>query len=57
MEFPNTTPVVNVEAIDGSTFLHDVAAKSYLPLVVELDKLALPAPASHALIRKIHEEL
>jgi hypothetical protein len=57
MEFPNTTPVVNLEAIDGSTFLHDVAARSYLPLVAELDKLALSAPASQALIREIHREL
>lgn len=57
MEFPNTTPVVNVEAIDGSTFLHDGAAKSYLPLMTELDRLALSAPASQALMRKILEEL
>lgn len=57
MEFPNTTPVVNVEAIDGRVFLHDEVANSYLPRVVELDKLALSAPASQALIRKIHEEL
>ena len=57
MEFPNTSPVVNVEAIAGSTFLHDGAAKSYLPLVMELDRLALSAPASQALMRKILEEL
>ena len=57
MEFPNTTPVVNVEAIDGRVFLHDEPAKSYLSFVATLDKLALSAPASQALIRKIHEEL
>jgi hypothetical protein len=57
MEFPNTTPVVNVEAIDGSVFLHDEAAKSYVRLAVELDKLALSAPASQALIEEIHREL
>jgi transcriptional regulator with XRE-family HTH domain len=57
MEFPNTTPVVNVEAIEGSVFLHDAAAKSYLRLAAELDRLALSAPASQALIEKIHEEL
>jgi transcriptional regulator with XRE-family HTH domain len=57
MEFPNTTPVVNVEAINGSVFLHDEAARSYLPSVAELDKLALSASASQALIHKIHEEL
>jgi transcriptional regulator with XRE-family HTH domain len=56
MEFPNTSPVVNVEAIDGSVFLHDAAAKSYLHMAAELDRLALSAPASQALIEKIHEE-
>lgn len=57
MEFPNTTPVVNVEAIDGSVFLHDGAAMTYLDLAAELDKLALSAPASVALMREICEEL
>lgn len=57
MEFPNTTPVVNVEAIDGSVFLHDEAARTYLGLAAELDKLALSAPASLALMREIYEEL
>jgi transcriptional regulator with XRE-family HTH domain len=57
MEFPNASPVVNVEAIDGSAFLHDEAANCYLPHVAELDKLALSASASQALMRKIHEEL
>jgi transcriptional regulator with XRE-family HTH domain len=57
MEFPHTTPVVNVEAIDGSVFLHDQAAMTYLDLAVELDKLALSAPASLALMRAICEEL
>jgi len=57
MEFPNTGPVVNVEAIDGSVFLHDEVAKSYLRLAAELDKLALSASASQALIEAIHKEL
>lgn len=56
MEFPNTTPVVTVEGIDGNVFLQDEAAESYLPVLAELDKLALSAPASQALLRKIHEE-
>lgn len=56
MEFPNTAPVVNVEAIDGRVFLHDEPAKRYLSLLGELDKLALSAPASQALLRKVHEE-
>jgi hypothetical protein len=57
MEFPNTTPVVNVEAIDGSVFLHDEAARTYLDLAAELDKLTLSAPASVTLMREIYEEL
>jgi transcriptional regulator with XRE-family HTH domain len=57
MEFPNTTPVVNVEAIDGSVFLHDEAARTYLDLAAELDKLTLSAPASLTLMREIYEEL
>ncbi|MFC4854261.1 helix-turn-helix domain-containing protein [Actinophytocola glycyrrhizae] len=57
MEFPNTSPVVNVEAIDGSVFLHDETAESYVRLAAELDKLALSASASQALIDEIHKEL
>lgn len=56
MEFPNTNPVVTIEATEGSVFLHDEAAGGYLPLVAELDRLALSASASQALIREIHEE-
>lgn len=57
MEFPNTSPVVNVEATYGSLYLHDGAAESYLGLAAGLDRLALSVPASLALIREIHEEL
>jgi transcriptional regulator with XRE-family HTH domain len=57
VEFPNATPVVNVEAIDGSVFLHDEVAKTYLGLAAELDRLAMSAADSQALMRKIHEEL
>ena len=39
-----------------TAFLQDEAAESYLPVLAELDKLALSAPASQALLRKIHEE-
>lgn len=56
MEFPNTTPVVTVEAIGGTVFLQDEAAKTYLPVLAELDKLALSASASQALLREIYEE-
>ena len=56
MEFANTSPVVNVEATEGSFYLHDEAAAKYRRLAAELDRLTLPAPASQALIEKIHEE-
>jgi len=56
MEFPTTAPVVNVEAIDGSFYLHDEVANAYLDLAAKLDKLALSATASEALMRKIYEE-
>jgi transcriptional regulator with XRE-family HTH domain len=56
MEFPATAPVVNVEAIDGSFYLYDEVANAYLDLAAKLDKLALSATASEALMRKIYEE-
>jgi transcriptional regulator with XRE-family HTH domain len=57
LEFPNTSPVVNVEAIFGSLFLHDETAESYLGLAQTLDRIALFPAASQALIEEIHEEL
>jgi transcriptional regulator with XRE-family HTH domain len=57
MEFPNTSPVVNVEARNGSAFLHDEVAETYLGLVSQLDRIALSAPASLALVRNILEEV
>lgn len=57
MEFPNTTPVVNVEARNGSVFLHDEVAETYHELAGQLDKISLSAPASLAMLRNIHEEV
>lgn len=57
MEFPNTSPVVNVEATDGSLYLHDETAKRYLDLASQLDKLSLSVSESLALMRAIYEEL
>lgn len=57
MEFANTAPVVNVEATEGSLFLHDEVALEYLVLLDALDKLALSPTASQALIEAIHKEL
>jgi Domain of unknown function (DUF5753)/Helix-turn-helix domain len=56
MEFPNTTPVVNVEARNGSLYLHDEIAATYLGLAGQLDKIALSAPESLAMLRKLVEE-
>jgi transcriptional regulator with XRE-family HTH domain len=57
MEFPNTSPVVNVEARNGSLYLHDEIAETYLGLVGQLDRIALSAPESMALIRNVLEEV
>lgn len=52
MEFPNTSPVVNVEALNGSVFLHNEVAESYLALRDELGRMALSAPASLNMMRE-----
>jgi transcriptional regulator with XRE-family HTH domain len=57
LEFANTTPVVYVEARNGSLYLHDESAESYLELVGKLDMIALPAPASLAMLRSVLEEV
>ncbi|HEX6356136.1 helix-turn-helix transcriptional regulator [Actinophytocola sp.] len=57
MEFPNTTPVVNVEARNGSVFLLDEVAESYVELARQLDRIALSAPASLAMLGKVFEEV
>jgi hypothetical protein len=56
MEFPNATPVVNVEARNGSLYLHDEIALTYLDLAGQLDRIALSAPASLAMMGKLLEE-
>jgi hypothetical protein len=56
MEFPNATPVVNVEARNGSLYLHDEIALTYLDLAGQLDRIALSAPASLAMRGKLLEE-
>lgn len=57
MEFPHASPVVNVEARNGSVFLHDEVAETYLSLLERLDKVALSAPASLAMLKKTLEEM
>ena len=57
MEFSRTSPVVNIEMRTGGLYLHDDAAEAYLSLVDRLDKVALSATASLAMLRKTHEEL
>lgn len=56
MEFSNTLPVVNVEARNGSMFLHGAVAETYLFLLDQLDRTALSAPASLAMLQKTLEE-
>jgi len=57
LEFANTTPVVYVEAKHGSLYLHDDIAQTYQPLLASLEKEALSASASTALLREIVEEI
>jgi hypothetical protein len=57
LEFPDTAPVVNIEAWNGSLYLHDAVAKAYLGLVARLEKIALSGPASLAMLRNILEEV
>lgn len=57
MEFPNTTPVVNIEARNGSLYLHDEVAGTYLGLVGKLESVSLSAPASLAMLKSILEEV
>jgi transcriptional regulator with XRE-family HTH domain len=56
MEFAQTSPVVNVEARNGSVYLHDEAASTYIALLAKLDKIALSATASLAMLRRAIEE-
>lgn len=56
MEFSQTSPVVNVEARNGSVYLHDEAARTYIDLLGKLDKIALSATASLAMLRGAIEE-
>lgn len=57
MEFASTSPVVHVEAWNGSLYLHDEVAEAYLAVLEKLDKIALSASASLAMLRKILEEV
>lgn len=57
MEFSSTSPVVNVEAWNGSLYLHDAVAEAYLAMVDKLGKVSLSAPASLAMLKKIVEEV
>lgn len=56
MEFPRTSPVVYVEAWNGSLFLHDEVAESYFSLLRMLDKMALSTAESQVFLRKMLEE-
>jgi transcriptional regulator with XRE-family HTH domain len=57
MRFPRTTPVVYVEAWNGSLFLYEKVAEAYLSLVHKLDKWSLSVPESQVMLRKRLEEM
>jgi transcriptional regulator with XRE-family HTH domain len=57
IEFANTSPVVHVEARNGGIFLHDEVADGYHSLLEKLDKAALSAAASLAMLKKTLEEV
>jgi hypothetical protein len=57
MEFPNTSPVINVEARNGSLFLHDGVAASYLEILSQLDQIALSTMGSADKMKCILEEV
>jgi transcriptional regulator with XRE-family HTH domain len=57
LEFPNTTPVVNVEVMNGGFYLHDEEAENYLEILARLDKVALSAAASRSLLQRLAEEM
>jgi uncharacterized protein DUF5753 len=57
MEFPHTSPVVNVEVMNGGVYLHDDDARAYLQVLTTLDQVALSAPESRHMLHKTAEEL
>lgn len=57
LEFANTSPVIYVEAKYGSLYLHDEVAETYESLLAMLDREALSASASLALLRETLEEM
>jgi transcriptional regulator with XRE-family HTH domain len=57
MEFSQTSPVVNVEIMNGGFFLLDEDAEHFIEVLHRLDKVALSATASRSLLRKALEEV
>lgn len=56
MTFPHATPVVNVEVAGGGVYLHDDQAEPYVKLLARLDRVALPATESQAMLRIVLKE-
>jgi hypothetical protein len=56
LEFPQTGPVVYADLMQGGVFLHDDDAVAYTPILKGLDRIALAAPASRDLVRKVIKE-
>jgi hypothetical protein len=57
LEFANTSPVVYVEVRNGGVYLHDDVVGDYASALAMLDKIALSASASVAMLKKTLEEV
>lgn len=57
MEFPHTSPVVNIEMRAGGLYLHDEEALTYLDVLATVEGAALSAPESLAMLRERLEEI
>ncbi|GAB3461629.1 helix-turn-helix domain-containing protein [Actinophytocola sediminis] len=57
LEFPTGSPVVYVEAWNGSMFLHEEVAESYFTLRRTLEQVALSTTESQMFLRTLLEEM
>ena len=57
IEFANTSPVVYVEVGNGGVYLHDDVVSEYDAALMQLEKFALSASASVAMLKKTLEEV
>ncbi|SDD43684.1 hypothetical protein SAMN05216174_11150 [Actinokineospora iranica] len=57
LEFPQDPPVVHIELMNSTIYLHDAEVSPYLTLRAELDRIALSGPESRGVIRQTMERL